>query len=62
MRPMFKFFCLAAAVLAGSAATAQETKLAIGISGWTGWWPRPIGWAMRWMCGGCIYLGGKAIS
>ena len=39
MRPMFKSFCLAAAVLAGSAATAQETKLAIGISGWTGFAP-----------------------
>jgi NitT/TauT family transport system substrate-binding protein len=39
MQPMFKSICLAAAVLAGSAATAQETKLAIGISGWTGFAP-----------------------
>jgi NitT/TauT family transport system substrate-binding protein len=39
MRLMFKSICLAAAVLAGSAATAQETKVAIGISGWTGFAP-----------------------
>ena len=39
MRPMFKLICLAIAVLAGSAATAQETKVAVGISGWTGFAP-----------------------
>ena len=39
MRLMFKSIYLAAAVLAVSAATAQETKVAIGISGWTGFAP-----------------------
>ena len=39
MRLMFKSIGLAAAVLAGATATAQETKVAIGISGWTGFAP-----------------------
>ena len=40
MRPMlFKSVCLSAALLAASAATAQETKVAVGISGWTGFAP-----------------------
>ncbi len=39
MRLMLTSIGLAAALLAGTPATAQETKVAIGISGWTGFAP-----------------------